>query len=63
MFFQAVHTTEKSFRPSHRATLHGAILHDASYDGIIEMKGSQDALIRVLHKCCDPQGAGPGAAR
>ncbi|TDL22253.1 POP1-domain-containing protein [Rickenella mellea] len=59
----AVHTTEKSFRPSHRASLHGSILHDASYDGVIELKGPEKILKEVLSQCSDPQGAGPGAVR
>ena len=55
--------TEKSFRPSHRASLHGCILHDASYEAIIELKGPEVALQKILNDCSDPQVAGPGAQR
>ena len=61
--FQAVHPTEKSFRASHRASVHGSILHDASYFSLIELKGSENALRSLLETCCDPQGQGPGAKR
>lgn len=59
---QAEHPTEKSFRPSHRAALHGSILHDASYTALIELKGKQALLRRVLNGCSDPHGVSPGAA-
>ena len=60
---QAIHPTEKSFRPSHRASVHGSILHDASYYSLIELKGSENVLNKLLEICCDPQGQGPGAKR
>ena len=60
---QAVKPTEKSFRPSHRASVHGSILHDASYYGLIELKGAQLVLCRALEICCDPAGAGPASKR
>ena len=60
---QAMHPTEKAFRPSHRASVYGSILHDASYEAILELSGPEDKLKRILTLCCDPQGAGPGAAR
>lgn len=59
---QAEHPTEKSFRPSHRAALHGCILHDASYTALIELKGKQALLRRVLNDCSDPHGLSPCAA-
>lgn len=59
---QAEHPTEKSFRPSHRAALHGCILHDASYTALIELKGKQALLKRLLNRCSDPHGLSPGAA-
>ncbi|KAL0960688.1 hypothetical protein HGRIS_005715 [Hohenbuehelia grisea] len=59
----AVQPTEKSFRPSHRASVHGSILHDASYMSLIELKGPQNVLELILKYCCDPQGAGPGTKR
>ncbi|KAJ7601074.1 ribonucleases P/MRP protein subunit POP1-domain-containing protein [Mycena floridula] len=59
----AVQPTEKSFRPSHRASVHGSIIHDASYMSLIELKGPENALKEVLEACCDPQGPGPGSKR
>ncbi|KAJ6619451.1 POP1-domain-containing protein [Mycena sp. CBHHK59/15] len=55
--------TDKSFRPSHRASMHGAILHDASYQSIIQLQGPEKILRTVLDTCCDLQGPGPGAKR
>ncbi|KAK7681603.1 hypothetical protein QCA50_015336 [Cerrena zonata] len=59
----AVQPTEKSFRPSHRAAVHGSILHDASYHGIIELKGPEDILRMILESCCDASAPSPGAKR
>ncbi|KAJ7288398.1 POP1-domain-containing protein [Mycena rebaudengoi] len=59
----AVTPTEKSFRPSHRASVHGAILHDASYQSLIQLKGPENILRSILDGCCDLQGPGPGAKR
>ncbi|KAJ6557418.1 NUC188 domain-containing protein [Mycena vulgaris] len=59
----AVTPTEKAFRPSHRASMHGAILHDASYQSIIQLQGPENILRTVLDTCCDLQGPGPGAKR
>ncbi|KAJ7780582.1 NUC188 domain-containing protein [Mycena maculata] len=59
----AVTPTEKSFRPSHRASVHGAILHDASYQSIIQLQGPEKILRTLLDTCCDLQGPGPGAKR
>ncbi|GJE88273.1 POP1 and POPLD domain-containing protein [Phanerochaete sordida] len=55
--------TEKSYRPSHRASMHGSILHDASYMGLIELQGPEQVLKALLDSCCDPQIASPGAKR
>ncbi|KAG1861722.1 ribonucleases P/MRP protein subunit POP1-domain-containing protein [Suillus subalutaceus] len=54
----AVTPTEKSFRPSHRASMHGSILHDSSYHSLIELKGPENILRSVLDFCCDPQCTG-----
>ncbi|KAG2087135.1 ribonucleases P/MRP protein subunit POP1-domain-containing protein [Suillus discolor] len=54
----AVTPTEKSFRPSHRASMHGSILHDSSYHSLIELKGPENILRNVLDLCCDPQCTG-----
>ncbi|KAM5533607.1 hypothetical protein V8D89_012720 [Ganoderma adspersum] len=59
----AVTPTEKSFRPSHRASVHGSILHDASYFAIIEIKGPEDVIRAALDSCCDCQGPSPSAKR
>ncbi|KAJ6512218.1 ribonucleases P/MRP protein subunit POP1-domain-containing protein [Mycena vitilis] len=59
----AVTPTEKAFRPSHRASVHGSILHDASYQSIIQIQGPEKIVRTVLKNCCDLQGPGPGAKR
>ncbi|KZT73935.1 POP1-domain-containing protein [Daedalea quercina L-15889] len=59
----AVEPTEKSFRPSHRASVHGSILHDASYLALIELIGPEDILRAILDSCSDLQGPSPGAKR
>ncbi|KAH0586339.1 hypothetical protein H2248_007583 [Termitomyces sp. 'cryptogamus'] len=59
----AVHPTEKSYRPSHRASVHGSIIHDASYHSIIELKGTEPILKRALDTSCDPNGPSPGSRR
>ena len=43
--------------------MHGAILHDASYYGLLELHGSAPVVSRLLEICCDPQGASPSAPR
>ncbi|KAF8526144.1 NUC188 domain-containing protein [Gautieria morchelliformis] len=55
--------TEKSYRPSHRSSIHSSILHDASYISTISVSGKQILLERMLIRCSDCQGAGPGAVR
>ncbi|KAK0201890.1 POP1-domain-containing protein [Desarmillaria ectypa] len=59
----AVHPSEKAFRPSHRAAVRGSILHDASYQSLIELKGPQNVLTRIMDNCCDPQELSPGNRR
>ncbi|KAG6866289.1 hypothetical protein C0991_006385 [Blastosporella zonata] len=59
----AVHPTEKSYRPSHRASVHGSIIHDASYHSVIELKGTEAILKRILDMSCDPNGPSPGSKR
>ncbi|KAG9081834.1 hypothetical protein FRC07_014401, partial [Ceratobasidium sp. 392] len=59
----AIRPTEKSYRPSHRAAVHGSTLHDASYMSTIELAGRMSSIVSVLKGCCDPYGAGPWAAR
>ncbi|KAI6125839.1 NUC188 domain-containing protein [Pisolithus croceorrhizus] len=54
----SVTPAEKAFRPSHRASVHGSILHDASYYATIELKGPQSVILTTLETCCDPQGSG-----
>ncbi|OCH85746.1 POP1-domain-containing protein [Obba rivulosa] len=59
----AMEPTEKSFRASHRASVHGSILHDASYYGIIELRGPEKVLRDIFDRCCDKQGSSAGAKR
>ena len=58
-----MHPTEKSFRSSHRASVHGSIIHDASYFSVIEVKSTQKIVENMLMMCCDPQGEHPAAKR
>lgn len=60
---QAETPTEKSFRPSHRASLHGCILHDASYNAIIEVKGSDWMLCESLDRIADPHASAPSSTK
>jgi Ribonucleases P/MRP protein subunit POP1 len=60
---QAISPTEKSYRPSYRASVRGSILHDASYYSCVEISGPEKIIIVMLELCCDPQGAGPGSKR
>ncbi|KAJ3515375.1 hypothetical protein NLJ89_g1799 [Agrocybe chaxingu] len=55
--------TEKAYRPSHRAAVHDAILHDASYYSLVEVKGAEQILVSMLERFCDPQGPGPSSKR
>ncbi|EKM79429.1 hypothetical protein AGABI1DRAFT_74463 [Agaricus bisporus var. burnettii JB137-S8] len=59
----AVQPTEKSYRPSHRASIQGSIIHDASYFATLKLKGPQFILEYILGLICDLQGAGAGATR
>ncbi|KDR82747.1 hypothetical protein GALMADRAFT_238256 [Galerina marginata CBS 339.88] len=59
----AISPTEKSYRPSHRASIHGSILHDASYYSLVEIACQESLLITMLNLFCDPQGPGPGSKR
>ena len=53
--------TAKAYRPSHRASIQDAIMHDASYYSLAEIKGPEMLLITTLGMTCDPQGPGPGS--
>lgn len=61
--YQAVQPTEKAFRPSHRASVHGSILHDASYFGFLQLSGPEAVLCSIFDRSCDPQGPSPHAKR
>jgi ribonuclease P/MRP protein subunit POP1 len=58
-----VRPAEKAFRPSHRASIHGAIIHDASYYTFVEVVGPELLLKSMLDQICDPAKAGAGSAR
>ena len=60
---KSLHPTEKAFRPSHRASVHGCILHDSSYMAVIELKGEVEILKQSLGRICNPHGLSPAAAR
>ncbi|KAF8610299.1 POP1-domain-containing protein [Ceratobasidium sp. AG-I] len=59
----AIRPTEKSYRPSHRAAVHGSTIHDVSYISTLELAGELKVLCSLLKQCCDPCGVGPWAAR
>lgn len=60
---KSLHPTEKAFRPSHRASVHGCILHDSSYMAVIELKGELEILKQSLGRICNPHALSPAAAR
>ncbi|CAE6421566.1 unnamed protein product [Rhizoctonia solani] len=55
--------TAKSYRPSHRAAVHGSTLNDVSYVATLEVAGKVDSIVYILKQCCDLGGIGPWAAR
>ncbi|CAE6531767.1 unnamed protein product [Rhizoctonia solani] len=55
--------TAKSYRPSHRAAVHGSTLNDVSYMVTLEVTGEVESIISILKQCCDLGGVGPWAAR
>lgn len=62
-FIQALRPAEKAYRASYRASQHDAIIHDASYYTILEVRGPELVLKMMLDRICDPQKAGPGSPR
>ncbi|KAG7088510.1 hypothetical protein E1B28_012494 [Marasmius oreades] len=62
-FRLAITPTEKSFRPSHRASKHGSILHDASYQSLIELRGPQATLRLIFEMVCDCVNVDPTKKR
>jgi hypothetical protein len=60
---KSLHPTEKAFRPSHRASVNGCILHDSSYMAVMELKGELEILKQILGRICNPHGLSPAAAR
>ncbi|KDE07210.1 hypothetical protein MVLG_02433 [Microbotryum lychnidis-dioicae p1A1 Lamole] len=59
----AIRPTEKAFRPSYRASVHGALVHDASYLQYIELTGPQDQLEHLVRLLCPLTPAGPASKR
>ncbi|CEL51735.1 ribonuclease P [Rhizoctonia solani AG-1 IB] len=55
--------TAKSYRPSHRAAVHGSTLNDISYMATLEVTGKADSIGSILKQCCDLGGVGPWATR
>ena len=62
-YLKAYTPTEKAFRPSYRASVHGALLHDASYHQTIELKGHFEALKAILGMICDASAVPPSSKR
>lgn len=63
MSAQARTPTEKSFRPSYRASMHGCLLHDASYHVTFALSGPESSLIKCLTEMVDPTDISPCAPR
>ncbi|SCV74721.1 BQ2448_7750 [Microbotryum intermedium] len=59
----ATRPTEKAFRPSYRASVHGALVHDASYMQYIELTGPQVQLEALSRLLCPLTPAGPASKR
>lgn len=60
---QAEKPTAKAFRASYRASVHGALLHDASYHQYLELKGTEEHLRLLLDRVSDPAMPSPGSKR
>lgn len=55
--------TEKSFRSSYRASMHGCLFHDASYHTVFELKGTESDLSLLLKQIVDPTEILPSSPR
>ncbi|KAI9010977.1 ribonucleases P/MRP protein subunit POP1-domain-containing protein [Phycomyces nitens] len=53
----------KSSRILYRAFTHSAVIHDASYEGCIELSGTTEHIVRVLNTVTDPLLPSVGSAR
>ncbi|KAJ3031316.1 UNVERIFIED_CONTAM: hypothetical protein HDU68_005058 [Siphonaria sp. JEL0065] len=62
-FMLGVHPNDKSTRASFRASQHAAIIHDASYQICLELKGSESSICTVLAAVVDPTCLSIGAKR
>ncbi|KAK4698539.1 ribonuclease P/MRP protein subunit POP1, partial [Phenoliferia sp. Uapishka_3] len=62
-FQQAEKPTEKAYRSSYRASVNGALVHDASYYQYIEIKGPEASLKRLFDAHFDPQATSPCSKR
>lgn len=60
---QAHRPTAKAFRASYRASLHGALVHDASYFQYLELTGPEEELVLLLAKMSDVTMPSPGGKR
>lgn len=60
---QAEKPTEKAFRASYRASVHGALVHDASYFQYLELKGVEGDLKLLFNELCDPTAVSPASKR
>lgn len=63
IFAQAEKPTEKAFRSSYRASIHGALVHDASYFQYIELSGTLAQLEALLAEVCDKTAPSPASKR
>lgn len=60
---QADRPTEKAYRSSYRASVNGALVHDASYLQYIELKGHEPALQALFEQNFDPNSTSPCSKR
>ncbi|KAJ1926643.1 Ribonucleases P/MRP protein subunit pop1 [Tieghemiomyces parasiticus] len=58
----AQNPNEHNIRASYRAARHLVLAHDRSYEGILELTGPQQELVRVLNAIADPTTV-PGIAK
>jgi ribonuclease P/MRP protein subunit POP1 len=60
---QAYTPTDKAFRPSYRASMHGVIVHDSSYMQTLEVRAHFDTLQEFLSMICDASAVPPYSVR
>ncbi|KAI9140232.1 ribonucleases P/MRP protein subunit POP1-domain-containing protein [Paraphysoderma sedebokerense] len=59
----ALHSNQKSARSFYRASSHLSTIHDASYETLIELSGSQNNIVAAMKAVTDPLTPGIGSKR